>query len=970
MNLFDSIGLSADPFSTSPNVELFYPAVEHRQCLEGLELAIRMRRGLSVVRGGIGVGKTTISRKLIQNFKDESDDFDFYLILDPKFESEIILLKHIIELFGINESGESVQDCRNIIENYLLKVGVEQGKTLVLIIDEGQNLPGEMLDVFRTLLNFETDDFKLLQLIIFGQPEMGAMIHKYPNFEDRISFDFEIGPIALEDMKGMIDHRIEVTGGKAGSWFTEKAILKIHKNTQGYPRKVTQLCHQILLTMISEDKNDINEEMVQRVISGKIDIGGLLKQKKKNYNEIAVNKLLDVLRKEEPEKEDQTTEPIFDPAEENDWIGGSSEELPVDKLESKKENKVTPNDPIKTITTPENKNIQVPIASSSEANGDGSLPPTQTDFSDDDFLPTQGRYPPHINSGILNNIPIDQTYIGLHVDCGRISATVIQEKNGIKTLLSHEIFSNNDRFFSPIKNPQDFIEACSESIDLLVEKIQDYGDLYKSASKSVEKKNTIVFTLNHDQIKYQLVSVPKENKKEKQEIIQWAINKNYNYTDEDSIVVNHVAGKKNLYRVGIGEKSVLENISDPMYELGWGIRQWYPIHQALYNAFIWNYPEHRKKNTIIIFIGENSGNILGCTKTELTIIRELYIGVQSLTDALRDNGISIDTWHDRKLFQVPESFLRSMGQKVNKGTYDDIFRPVFDSWRQEIDRTINSMRKEFKISDDTEILLSGSAGEILYLDKFIEGSTGLDTSFINPIRNLALPVGFELSSLDYHPSLLAASIGSALHIKNSVNIVPKKLKQNEILRWINRAGLVSTAASIIIFCGLSLFAKLNINALNIEINPMQIQNESLAYVEKEHSLLSENKTTVEEQLNILSYDTEYFNRILAINRFLSFYTPKEIRINELNFQEGWEIQAYKKVGRDLVKVVRKEDEHQRVVRLAGKVQANPALLNSHFNNFLAMLDESGLFQNIEVMSEASQAHLGNDNLQFEIKCVI
>ena len=65
--------------------------------LEGLELVIRMRRGLSVVRGGIGVGKTTVSRKLIQNFK-RIDDFDFYLILDPKFESEIILLQHIIEL--------------------------------------------------------------------------------------------------------------------------------------------------------------------------------------------------------------------------------------------------------------------------------------------------------------------------------------------------------------------------------------------------------------------------------------------------------------------------------------------------------------------------------------------------------------------------------------------------------------------------------------------------------------------------------------------------------------------------------------------------------------------------------------------------------------------------------------------------------------------------------------------------------
>jgi len=323
LNLFDTIGLTADPFSTSPNVDLFYPAAEHRQCLEGLELAIRMRRGLSVVRGGIGVGKTTISRKLIQNFKNESDDFVFHLILDPKFESEIILLKHIIELFGINESADSVQDCRNIIENYLLTVGVEQGKTLVLIVDEGQNLPGEMLDVFRTLLNFETDDFKLLQLIIFGQPEMGKIIKKYPNFEDRIIFNFELGPISLEDTKGMIEHRINITGGDLPTWFSNESIIRIHKNTQGYPRKITQLCHQSLLAMISEKKDIISEDMIERVLSGKIDTSGLLKHKKSDYNDIAVNKLLNVLQKENPEKR-KDKELLNDPEDDDDWIGGDN----------------------------------------------------------------------------------------------------------------------------------------------------------------------------------------------------------------------------------------------------------------------------------------------------------------------------------------------------------------------------------------------------------------------------------------------------------------------------------------------------------------------------------------------------------------------------------------------------------------------------------------------------------------------
>ena len=119
IELFKTIGLDSDPFTTSPNVEKFYPATQHRQCLEGLELAIRMRRGLSVIRGGIGVGKTTVSRKLIEIFKNESNTYNFHLILDPKFDSELIFLKHIIDLFGIKTTGVDVQGCRNIIENYL-----------------------------------------------------------------------------------------------------------------------------------------------------------------------------------------------------------------------------------------------------------------------------------------------------------------------------------------------------------------------------------------------------------------------------------------------------------------------------------------------------------------------------------------------------------------------------------------------------------------------------------------------------------------------------------------------------------------------------------------------------------------------------------------------------------------------------------------------------------------------------------
>ena len=967
MNLFDSIGLNADPFSTSPNVDLFYPAIEHRQCLEGLELAIRMRRGLSVVRGGIGVGKTTISRKLIQNFKDESDDFDFYLILDPKFESEIILLKHIIELFGVNDSAESVQECRNIIENHLLKVGVEQGKTLVLIIDEGQNLPGEMLDVFRTLLNFETDDFKLLQLIIFGQPEMGTMIHKYPNFEDRISFDFEIGPISIDDMRGMIDHRIEFTGGDPGSWFEEKALAKIHKNTQGYPRKVTQLCHQVLLTMISEEKSGINEEMVQRVISGKIDTGGLLKQKKKNYNEIAVNKLLDVIRKDEPEKNVKANDDMPEELEEDDWIGGGEEPSqdikPIEKKETLIE-KVEIDVSQKTEPLIEEEVKEEPAP---ESNKKEKLENGNNIF--DDFLPAQGKYPKHIKASILNMIPIDQTFTGVHVDNGRLSTSVIFEKNGVKTLVASDIFSSDDRYLDPSGSKEELIESFRTTIENVEDELSNQSDIYGSALNSVKKMDTIALTIDDNRMMLKLVDVPKENQKEKKQIIEWSIKKDLPFQLDDS-VIDYISAKGNTFFVGVADIDPLNVISNCGKDLEWGIRAWYPIAQSIHNAYIWNYPEHRKKDALILHIGEKNSIILGYSKTDLKIIKPLFVGVQSLTDSLRDNGLPVEDWSERKDFQVPETFLRSMGLKVKPGIHDDIFRPVFDSWRQEIDRTINGIRKEFKISEGTEILLSGSAGEILFLDKFIEGSMGLDTKFLNPIRNLGLPEDLDKDSFDMHPTALTASIGSALHLNNSVNILPKNLKQDVILRWVNRFGLASAVASLIFVFGLSVSTKLSLESIKAEIVPMQQQNDELSYVEAKHASLVQNKTSVEEQMNELSYDIEYFNRILAINKFLSFYTPKEIIIDALNFQQGWEVEGYKKIGRDIVKVVKKEDEHLRLVKLTGNVSANPILIEDHFDNFVSTLKESGLFQNIEIMSQASKAGFGAENLQFELKCVI
>ena len=222
------------------------------------------------------------------------------------------------------------------------------------------------------------------------------------------------------------------------------------------------------------------------------------------------------------------------------------------------------------------------------------------------------------------------------------------------------------------------------------------------------------------------------------------------------------------------------------------------------------------------------------------------------------------------------------GTANQRTVYDDIFRLVFEDWSQEIDRAINSMRKDLNITDETEILLAGSAGYIQFFDEFIQLETNIKTKFFNPIRNLAVAPEFSIESLGFNPSILTASIGSGINIKNAASILPKNLKQEENLRWINRGGIVLAAISLVFCIIFSINKKVNVEWLKFEIDPMQIERNSLGYVQDKHSQLSENKGNVEDQLKILSYDTRYSDRILAINRLLSFYTPKEIKISELS----------------------------------------------------------------------------------------
>jgi len=984
MNLFESLGLKSDPFTTSPNVDLFFPATEHKQCLEGLELAIRMRRGLSVIRGGIGVGKTTISRKLIHNFKSEADVFDFYLILDPKFESELILLQHIIELFSINETGKSVQKCRNIIENYLLRVGVDQGKTLVLVVDEGQNLPEEMLDVFRTLLNFETDDYKLLQLIMFGQPEMGNIIHKYPNFEDRISFDFEIGPLNLADTKGFIEYRLARVGAENQTWFSPKSIEKIYKNTHGFPRKITLVCHQVLLAMMGEEADVITEDLVQRVISGKANTTGLLQQKKKDYTQVAVNKLLNVLRNDTDGKTPGDRKELAEKINDDDFIGG---EAPAVEKE---------------VLTPAPKEVSAPVLAASDPEepspaedetledafiGDEGPPavekevltpapnkpdPAKQSAADMDVLPSPGRYPPFIPA---SKLPFDNIVLGISIDQGLITMALVQEQKSQKKLLTIHTYTTENHTLSPTENPEEFTELCERALESFDRHVEPLEYISKSIINKINNRSILALNINDDSTVLKQIQIPKDSQKNKNQIIDWTARKDLTFPSETAIL-NHVKSGSDSVIVGIGDKDALTGTSAMLSGLGWEVRKWHPIGQAVYNSFRWNYPDHRHHSTLILHMGEQQSLLLGCMRGELRFLERVPIGVQNLYEALVDQGIEDVSWSNRNEYTVPRSLLQPMGVESENGLYDAIFVPVFDTWLQEIDRTLTGVKYNFSLGEKTPLLLSGSAGFIQHLDSFIQGSLDLETTFINPLRNVSVASDESVrEELAVNPAILTAAIGSAIKIGGTVNVLPSALQLNEIFRWVNRVSIPATAAILAGLLVITETTRANYDEVIQKIAPLERENKILAPIKEKHSNLKINRNTVLEQIDVLSYGTQLNNHILAITRFLSHKTPKQIQFGKVSFQAGWEEESYKRMGRTMVKIIDENDTDKRILQIVGKVNANPALLERYFNNYIATLESSNLFYSVTIVSKGDSRswkylnETSKDNtIPFELRC--
>jgi general secretion pathway protein A len=274
MEYYNILNFKKEPFSNSPEPEFLFSSPQHTGCLQKLEMSVRLRRGLNVVIGDIGTGKTTLCRKLLQNFSftpADSAEIETYLLLDPSFNSAIEFLQTVCSVLGIKDANqqESEWQLKEKIKNYLFAKGVDEDKIVVLVIDEGQKIPNDCLEILREFLNYETNNYKLLQIIIFAQKEFDFIIKKRANLFDRVNIFYYLGPLNFKQTRAMIKFRLAVARNFeiASPIFNFWGYAAIYLSTGGYPRKVVALCHEVILKLIIRNRNKAGWFLVRSCVS-------------------------------------------------------------------------------------------------------------------------------------------------------------------------------------------------------------------------------------------------------------------------------------------------------------------------------------------------------------------------------------------------------------------------------------------------------------------------------------------------------------------------------------------------------------------------------------------------------------------------------------------------------------------------------------------------------------------------------
>jgi len=249
-------GFNQKPFSITPNPEFLFLSRNHKEVFAHLFYGIQNHSGFIEVTGEVGTGKTTVLRTLLNQLGEQG--FRLALIFNPSL-SAVELLQAINREFGLPAQTTSRSELHAGLNEFLLEEN-RRGHTVVLVIDEAQNLAAEVLEEIRLLSNLETETDKLIQIVLVGQPELADLLDQ-PNLRQlsqRITVRYTLQPMSEQDSRDYILHRLRIAGASDGRLLTPAALKRIYAYSRGYPRLINILCDRALLVGYARDRKQID----------------------------------------------------------------------------------------------------------------------------------------------------------------------------------------------------------------------------------------------------------------------------------------------------------------------------------------------------------------------------------------------------------------------------------------------------------------------------------------------------------------------------------------------------------------------------------------------------------------------------------------------------------------------------------------------------------------------------------------
>jgi len=255
--------LTQEPFSNAPVSRFYYSSAQHAQALLRLTHAVSGMKGLAVLVGDIGAGKTTLARRMLDSLPEEEYEAALLVIVHSGITASWLLRRIALQLGVENPADEKLALLSQLYQR-LVRI-YESGKKAVLLIDEAQMLATrEIMEEFRGLLNLEVPERKLISFVFFGLPEIEQHLKLDPPLAQRVALKYRLEPLSSEATEAYVRHRLKLAGAPRVP-FTPRALARVHAHTRGIPRLINTLCDNLLFEGFVARSRDVDEAFVEKV---------------------------------------------------------------------------------------------------------------------------------------------------------------------------------------------------------------------------------------------------------------------------------------------------------------------------------------------------------------------------------------------------------------------------------------------------------------------------------------------------------------------------------------------------------------------------------------------------------------------------------------------------------------------------------------------------------------------------------